>query len=95
MLEPNTSIVLIATFCAAAMIIVRIAGRRKTGGKAIFMELLYLFFYAFMGGAVFYFSLSSMYGGDIMWAIGFFFFFWGGFSIRAFKIYKMLTSEGS
>ena len=90
--EPSTSIVLIAVFCAAAMVVVRIAGKRKKGVKALFMELLYMFFYAFMGGSVFHFALSQMYDGDIWWAVGFFVFFWGGFSIRAYRIYKLLMT---
>ena len=90
--EPPIALVLILVFCAAAMVITRILRSRRTGGKAIVLELMYLFFYTFMGGSLFFFAITQMSGGESLWAISFFVLFWGGFAIRAYPIFKGLNS---
>jgi len=89
---PPTALVLILVFCAAGMLLTRLARSRRKGGKAVVMDLMYLFLYTFMGGALFFFALTQMTGGEFWWAISFFFLFWGGFAMRAYPIFKGLNS---
>ncbi|MFM2136631.1 MAG: hypothetical protein RL021_2031 [Bacteroidota bacterium] len=90
--ETPAALILILTISAAGMLLSRILKRKRKGGKAVAMDLAYLFFFTFMGGAFFEFILTSMAPGEILWAIGFICLFGGGFAIRAYPIFKGLNS---
>lgn len=93
---PVTVLLIVLVICGLGMTTVRILKRRRTGPVVFFLEALYLCFYAFLGGSLFfYLTQESKLKTDILWVIAFLVFYWGGFTIRAYGLYRQMGLASS
>lgn len=89
----NAALIVVLVLSVIGMIAVRLIKSRKPVIAGFKMEIIYLCIYAFLGGNLFMYFLTTSPASDWLWGIALLSVFSGGFVLRLISLFKQMGRD--